>query len=69
MTYSSALFAADDDGTPLAAGHLLADAQRRKIDCLLDRAGVGRAAGFWRSAPAGVSWPSAPRSGAPPCSR
>jgi cyclopropane-fatty-acyl-phospholipid synthase len=41
MTYSSALFAAQPDGTPLAAGHLLADAQRRKIDALLDRAGVG----------------------------
>ncbi len=41
MTYSSALFAAKDDGTPLAADHLLADAQRRKIDRLLDRAGVG----------------------------
>ena len=42
MTYSSALFAVNaDDGTPLAADHLLAGAQRRKIDCLLDRAGVG----------------------------
>ncbi len=41
MTYSSALFAADDDGTPVAAGHLLAGAQQRKIDCLLDRAGAG----------------------------
>jgi len=41
MTYSSALFATDHDGTPLAADHLLADAQRRKIDRLLDRAGVG----------------------------
>jgi len=42
MTYSCALFAArDEDGAPLAADHLLADAQRRKIDALLDRAGVG----------------------------
>jgi len=41
MTYSSALFAAQPDGSPLAADHLLADAQRRKIDALLDRAGVG----------------------------
>jgi cyclopropane-fatty-acyl-phospholipid synthase len=41
MTYSSALFATDHDGTPLAADHLLAGAQRRKIDALLDRAGVG----------------------------
>jgi cyclopropane-fatty-acyl-phospholipid synthase len=42
MTYSSALFAArDEDGAPLAADHLLADAQRRKIDALLDRADVG----------------------------
>jgi cyclopropane-fatty-acyl-phospholipid synthase len=38
MTYSSALFA-DRDGAP-ATGDL-ADAQRRKIDRLLDRAGVG----------------------------
>jgi len=42
MTYSCALFAADAaDGTPVAAGHLLADAQRRKADALLDRADVG----------------------------
>ena len=41
MTYSSAMFAARPDGTLLAAGHLLADAQRRKVDRLLDRAGVG----------------------------
>jgi cyclopropane-fatty-acyl-phospholipid synthase len=41
MTYSSALFATEPDGTPRAAGHLLADGQRRKIDSLLDRAGVG----------------------------
>jgi cyclopropane-fatty-acyl-phospholipid synthase len=41
MTYSSALFAAPQDGTPLAAGHLLTQGQRRKIDALLDRAGAG----------------------------
>jgi cyclopropane-fatty-acyl-phospholipid synthase len=41
MTYSSALFATDADGTPLAADHLLAPGQQRKIDALLDRAGVG----------------------------
>jgi cyclopropane-fatty-acyl-phospholipid synthase len=42
MTYSSALFAADAaDGAPLAADHLLAEGQRRKIDALLDRAGAG----------------------------
>jgi len=41
MTYSSALFATKPDGTPLAAEHLLTDGQRRKIDGLLDRAGVG----------------------------
>jgi cyclopropane-fatty-acyl-phospholipid synthase len=41
MTYSSALFATDTQGTPEAAEHLLAQAQRHKIDRLLDRAGVG----------------------------
>ena len=41
MTYSSALFEANADSTPLAADHLLADAQRRKTDSLLDRAGAG----------------------------
>ena len=44
MTYSSALFGTEADGTPVAVppgGHLLAEAQRRKIDRLLDRAGVG----------------------------
>ena len=41
MTYSSALFTTDDHGTPLAADHLLAESQRRKIDALLDRAGAG----------------------------
>ena len=42
MTYSSALFA-EADGTLSVppGGHLLAEAQRRKIDRLLDRAGVG----------------------------
>jgi cyclopropane-fatty-acyl-phospholipid synthase len=41
MTYSSAWFDSGADGTPVAAGHLLAEAQRRKIDRMLDRAGVG----------------------------
>lgn len=41
MTYSSGLFAAGADGRPVAAEHLLAGAQRRKIDRLLDRAAVG----------------------------
>jgi len=41
MTYSSALFREDADGAPIAAGILLADAQRRKIDRLLDLARVG----------------------------
>jgi cyclopropane-fatty-acyl-phospholipid synthase len=41
MTYSSALFATDAEGTPRAGEHLLAQAQLRKIDRLLDRAGVG----------------------------
>ena len=46
MTYSSALFGTEADGTPVAGPngtgeHLLAEAQRRKIDRLLDRAGVG----------------------------
>ena len=40
MTYSSALFT-ETGGVPVAAPHLLAAAQRRKIDRLLDRAGVG----------------------------
>jgi cyclopropane-fatty-acyl-phospholipid synthase len=39
-TYSSALFT-EAGGVPVAAPHLLAEAQRRKIDRLLDRAGVG----------------------------
>ena len=46
MTYSAALFGTEADGTPVAVPtgtgeHLLAEAQRRKIDRLLDRAGVG----------------------------
>jgi cyclopropane-fatty-acyl-phospholipid synthase len=41
MTYSAALFREGPDGAPIAAGILLADAQRRKIDRLLDLAGVG----------------------------
>jgi len=42
MTYSSAVFDTGPDGTPIASEPLLAEAQRRKIDRLLDRAGVGR---------------------------
>jgi cyclopropane-fatty-acyl-phospholipid synthase len=45
MTYSSAIFT-DPDGIgamdPLAEARFLAEAQHRKIDRLLDRAGVGR---------------------------
>jgi cyclopropane-fatty-acyl-phospholipid synthase len=41
MTYSSALFGTGTDGRPHASAALLAQAQRRKIDRLLDRAGVG----------------------------
>jgi Mycolic acid cyclopropane synthetase len=39
MTYSSAIFGTGPDGAPVASD--LAEAQRRKIDRLLDRAGVG----------------------------
>ena len=56
MTYSSALFATDTEGEPEAGEHLLARRQRRKIDRLLDRAGVGPGRGCSRSAPAGASW-------------
>jgi cyclopropane-fatty-acyl-phospholipid synthase len=41
MTYSSAEFGTAADGTPIASAPLLAEAQRRKIDRLLDRSGVG----------------------------
>jgi cyclopropane-fatty-acyl-phospholipid synthase len=41
MTYSAALFAQDAAGAPVASDVLLAPAQRRKIDRLLDLAGVG----------------------------
>jgi cyclopropane-fatty-acyl-phospholipid synthase len=41
MTYSAALFATAADGTPVASAPLLAEAQHRKIDAMLDRAGVG----------------------------
>jgi cyclopropane-fatty-acyl-phospholipid synthase len=41
MTYSSALFENDADGSPAAADRLLGQAQRRKIDRLLDQARVG----------------------------
>ena len=41
MTYSSALFETGADGSPAAADRLLGQAQRRKIDRLLDQAWVG----------------------------
>jgi cyclopropane-fatty-acyl-phospholipid synthase len=41
MTYSSALFEDGAGGAPVASDALLAQAQRRKIDRLLDLAGVG----------------------------
>jgi cyclopropane-fatty-acyl-phospholipid synthase len=41
MTYSSALFGTGPDGQPQAGAEPLAQAQRRKIDRLLDRADVG----------------------------
>jgi cyclopropane-fatty-acyl-phospholipid synthase len=40
MTYSSALFATGPEGGPRASAELLTPAQHRKIDRLLDRAGV-----------------------------
>ena len=57
MTYSSALF----NGEPYGADDDLADAQRRKVDRLLDAAGVGQGTSCSRSAPAGASWRSARR--------
>jgi cyclopropane-fatty-acyl-phospholipid synthase len=41
MTYSSALFETSADGSPAAADWVLGQAQRRKIDRLLDQARVG----------------------------
>jgi cyclopropane-fatty-acyl-phospholipid synthase len=41
MTYSSAMFETAADGAPVASAPLLAQAQYRKIDAMLDRAGVG----------------------------
>ncbi len=41
MTYSSAMFQAGPDGAPVASGPLLAEAQQRKVDALLDLAAVG----------------------------
>jgi cyclopropane-fatty-acyl-phospholipid synthase len=41
MCYSSAIFPVDDDGRPIADDDALAQAQRRKIDRLLDLACVG----------------------------
>jgi cyclopropane-fatty-acyl-phospholipid synthase len=42
MTYSSAVFPSDSHGSPLATRELLERAQHRKIDRLLDLAGVRR---------------------------
>jgi cyclopropane-fatty-acyl-phospholipid synthase len=44
MTYSCALFEVGPDGQPAASAEALADAQRRKIDAVLDLAGVRRTA-------------------------
>ena len=41
MCYSSAIFSSDDDGHVVADWQSLADAQRRKIDRLLDLVGAG----------------------------
>jgi cyclopropane-fatty-acyl-phospholipid synthase len=41
MTYSSALFDTGADGRPIASAATLPEAQRRKIDTLLDRVRVG----------------------------
>jgi cyclopropane-fatty-acyl-phospholipid synthase len=41
MTYSSALFRCGEGGVPVASAAVLAEAQQRKIDRLLDLAGVG----------------------------
>ncbi|KJS61449.1 class I SAM-dependent methyltransferase [Streptomyces rubellomurinus] len=41
LSYSSAVFATDPAGAPLASSENLAQAQHRKIDRLLDLAGVG----------------------------
>jgi cyclopropane-fatty-acyl-phospholipid synthase len=40
LTYSCALFGTGPDGLPIASACVLADAQRRKIDAVLDLAGV-----------------------------
>jgi cyclopropane-fatty-acyl-phospholipid synthase len=42
MCYSSAIFMTGGDGLPVAGDDFLADAQRRKIDRLLDLAAVGK---------------------------
>ena len=41
MTYSAALFAQNDFGAPVGGFDLLADAQCRKVDRLLEKCGVG----------------------------
>ena len=62
MSYSSAWF---DDSEPIAAATPLEEAQLRKIDGILDLAGVRRQPACWKSDQAGGRWPSAPRSAVP----
>ena len=58
MTYSAAWF---DDSEPVETATRLEEAQLRKIDGILDLAGVPAAPACWRSAPDGAHLPSAPR--------
>ena len=69
MTYSSALFERDAEGRPVAGAALLADAQRRKIDRVLDIAGVGEGTRLLRSAQGGASRPSSRRGAGLMCTR
>ena len=62
MTYSCAWF---DDSEPIAAATRLEEAQLRKIDGMLDLAGVRSGTRCWRSAPDGAHSPSAPRNEVP----
>jgi cyclopropane-fatty-acyl-phospholipid synthase len=57
MSYSAAWFAPGSDD--------LADAQRRKIDGMLDLAGVRAGQHILEIGPAGAGWPPGPRSAAP----
>ena len=52
MTYSCAWFG---DSEPVAAAALLEEAQLRKIDGILDLAGVPQAPAYWRSERGGVA--------------